>query len=48
MKNSFVVKLKKIVVVTVMACMLLTGVGVSSDTGIMVCGEWCESSLGLK
>ena len=47
MKKNMMNKLKKVMATVMMACMLLTVVGVSSDEGIMPCGvvdfEECES-----
>lgn len=50
MKNNMMNKLKRVVATMMLACMLLTvtSVGVSSDAGIMVCGESVEHKTELK
>ena len=39
MKKNMMNKMKRVMATIMMACMLLTVVNVSSDAGIMPCGE---------
>jgi len=41
-------KIKRVVVTTVLACMLLTVKHVSSDAGISLCGYWLDDIYELK
>lgn len=48
MKNNMMNRLKRVVATMMLACMLLTVTSVSSDAGIMVCGESIEHKTELK
>ncbi len=48
MRNNMMNKLKRVVATMMLACMLLTVTSVSSDAGIMVCGDWLEAGGELR
>lgn len=48
MKNNMMNRLKRVVATMMLACMLLTATSVSSDAGIMVCGDWLEAGGELR
>ena len=41
-------KFKRAVATMMLACMLLTATNVSSNAGIMLCGEWLDYECELK
>lgn len=48
MKKNMMNKMKRVMATIMMACMLLTVVNVSSDAGVMPCGDICLESEELN